>query len=209
MVRIDLLPKEERKKKRAALPQLPKLKFKIPIGGGSSFLAVAVVALIFGGLGITYLRNVRELKKLDKEIADMGRELVDLQKTVNSVNDLKQKEADFNLRLGVIETLNKNRLLRAHLMDEVKDLLPEFVWIYALSEDNLSLSLEGRSFSNFVIADFMTRLKSSNFIENVDLPSVSKETFEGHAVMRFKITASLVAYQPATHSPSSEEELRD
>jgi type IV pilus assembly protein PilN len=194
MVKIDLLPKEERKKRGTPL-KLPKIKIRIPLGG-SAFLAVIVIAIIFFVLGITYLREVRKISQLDSEIAEMNRELATLQKIVDEVNQLKQKEADFEMRLGVIEKLNQHRFLRAHLMDELKDLIPDFVWLFAVSEENLSISIEGRSFSNFVIADFMERLKGSNFFTKIDLPSVSKETYEGHTVMRFRITAALVPYQP-------------
>ena len=209
MVRIDLLPKEERKKKGPALPKLPKFTFKLPVAGGVTFLAIAILALVFGGLGVLYLRDVREIKRLEKDIEEKKRELTELQKTVNEVNDLKQKEADFRMRLGVIEKLNQNRLLRAHLLDEIKDLIPDYIWLSSLSEDNLSLTLEGKSFSNFVIADFMNRLKSSPYFSKVDLSSVSKETYEGHAVNRFRITAFLVAYTPLTPSALSREEVRD
>lgn len=205
MVRIDLLPKEERAKR--GLPfKIPTLRLRVPMGGGT-FFAIALIALIFGGLGIYYLSQVREMNRLEVQIQEMKKELGNLQKIVNEVNELKKKEADFKMRLGVIEELNQNRFLRAHLLDEIKNRVPEFLWLHSLSEDNLSITLEGRSFSNFVIADFMNRLKASPYLEKIDLPTVSKELYQGQAVMRFRITATLTLYQPPSPTALSGEVL--
>ncbi len=51
--------------------------------------------------------------------------------------------------------------------------------------------IEGVTFSNLLVADFMSRLEASPLYGNVDLQVAEKGTIDQRNVVKFKITAGM------------------
>jgi len=203
MIRIDLLPKEERVRRRAVAVPTPKVK--VPFRAGA--LVWVIVTLVVAFLMVFfYAKQKMEMNRLNSEVAKMRAELTELAREVEIVNELTQRQAEMERWLAVIEELNKNRFLRAHLLDELASLLPDYSWLSSLTESDLAVTIEGRAFSNLIVADLMLRLMASPYFQNVDLSLVKRGTVEEHDVMDFKLTTTLVPYQPpAETSPGASE----
>ncbi len=200
MIRIDLLPKEERVRRRRA-PKVPAVKVRVPVRGGT-VVGIGVALIVVFAMIFFYIQQTMEVKRLTSEISGMRAELRELAQEVKMVQELTEKQDNIKLWLGVIEELNKNRFLRAHLLDELATLLPEYSWLSALIESDLGLTIEGRAFSNLIVADLMLKLMRSPYFQNVDLSFIKRGAVHGHDVMDFKLTGSLVPYQPS--SPKGE-----
>lgn len=200
MIRIDLLPKEERVRRR--VPKVPTVRVRVPVRGGT-FFVVGIILLILFFMGFFLLRQKAEIRRLDSEIAEMKAELTDLAREVQLVKELTKRQEEIEHWLGVIEKLNENRFLRAHLLDEVATLLPDYVWLSSLIESALSLTIEGRAFSNLIVADFMLRLMGSPYFNNIELSLVKRAKVGEQDVMDFKLTAALVPYKPSALKASS------
>ena len=202
MIRIDLLPKEERKRKptlapRARAPRAARapVKIRIPVGADTA-IVVVIFVVILGLMYFMFAAQKREIARLDDEIASMQAELKRLKEAVRLVKDLEEKERAIKVKLEIIGKLNKDRFLIAHMLDELSRLLPENCWILSVVEKKLSVAIEGMSFSNFIVADFMKKLEASEYFQNVNLSVVSRDKVGGYELMKFKLTTNLTSPKP-------------
>jgi type IV pilus assembly protein PilN len=204
MIRIDLLPKEERKRRapmaakgaaRGARAPRPSVKLKVPVGIDTVLVAI-VLLVILGIMYVVFTGQKREIARLGDEIAAMQTELVRLKEAVQLVKDLEAKEQAIKVKLDVIGKLNKDRFLRAHMLDDLSNLLPDNSWLTSVVERMPSVTIEGVAFSNFTVADFMRKLGTSNYFQDVDLSVLSKDKVGGRDLMKFRLTANLVSYTP-------------
>jgi type IV pilus assembly protein PilN len=202
MIRIDLLPKEERRKKAALAPKPRAPRARRPAAGARLPVGIDVVIVIIilvialGAMYLYYTGQNREIARLEDEIAAMQAELQRLQEAVRLVRELEEKERTIKVKLDIIAKLNKDRFLRAHLVDELSRTLPENSWFNNVTENNRALTIEGFAFSNFIVADFMRKAEESNYLDNIDLSVLNKEKASGYDVMKYKLTGTLTPYTP-------------
>ena len=203
MIRIDLLPTEEKKRKPALAPKAraPRaarapVRIRIPVGADTA-IVVVVFVVILGLMYFVFAAQKREIARLEDEIASMQTELKRLKEAVRLVKDLEEKEHAIRVKLEIIGKLNKDRFLIAHMLDELSNILPENSWMISVVEKKPSVTIEGISFSNFVVADFMTKLEASEYFQNVDLSVVSSDKVAGYDLMKFRLTATLVPPKPS------------
>ncbi len=194
MIRIDLLPKEERVRRRRA-PKVPEVRVRVPVRAGT-FVIIGIVLVAIFVMGFFFFQQKMQIRKLTTEIADMRAQLRELAEAVRMVKELTERQEEIEDWLDVIRDLNKNRFLRAHLLDELATFLPEYSWLSSLTESGLALTIEGRAFSNLIVADLMLKLMASPYFHNVDLSLIRRGLVQDHEVMDFKLSGNLVPYQP-------------
>lgn len=191
MIRINLLPREERQQKRSI--QLPKMGAVVPV-----LVLVGVVAL-FGAFSVIQTLQVGRLK------ADIARARADAEKLrpqIQTIQELTQKREELQRRLGVIGTLDKNRLWRVKLVDELSRCVPDHLWLSAYEEVGTDqVKIDGVTFSNLLVADFMTRLESSPLYGEVDLVVAEKGTIDQRNVVKFTVTAKMTLQSAAPAQP--------
>lgn len=194
MIRINLLPEEEKKKTAKKLPKvkvpIPSFRIRIPFRP-TTFLVGFVVIVILIAFIVIWVRQNGEMRKLTKEIDQMNTILKSLQKEVNLVKDLENKQRDLQRRLDVIKGLSENRFLRVKILDDLASSLPEYVWLTSFEDKIPNFKIEGMSFSNLTVADFMNRLEDSEYLTDVDLTTLKKISFSGQDVMQFTLSVNL------------------
>jgi len=194
MIRINLLPEEEKKKVAKKLPKvkvpIPSFRIRIPFRP-TTFLVGFVVIVILIAFIVIWVRQNGEMRKLTKEIDQMNTILKSLQKEVNLVKDLENKQRDLQRRLDVIKGLSENRFLRVKILDELASSLPEYVWLTSFEDKIPNFKIEGMAFSNLTVADFMNRLEDSEYLTDVDLTTLKKISFGGQDVMQFTLSVNL------------------
>jgi type IV pilus assembly protein PilN len=202
MIRIDLLPKEDRRRKAALAPKpraprarRPAAGARLPVGI-DAVIVIIILVIALGAMYLFYTNQKREIARLEDEITAMQAELQRLQEAVRLVRELEEKERTIKVKLDIIGKLNKDRFLRAHLVDELSRVLPENTWLTAITEKNRALTIEGLSFSNFIVADLMRKAEESPYFDNVDLTVLNQEKASGYDVMKYKLTANLTPYTP-------------
>lgn len=182
MIRINLLPREERQA-RASIA-LPKFGTVLPA------LALLLVATLFSVFAVFQMLQAGRLR------ADIGRatkEAEKLRPEIATIEELTLKREELKRRLGVIANLDKGRLTRVKLVDELSRCVPEHLWLTGYGETGAKkVELQGVTFSNLLVADFMTRLEASPLYGNVDLVVAEKGSIDKRNVVKFKITADLV-----------------
>jgi len=178
MIRINLLPRDERKTRRAM--QMPKIGSLMPV------LVLLLVIALFGAVSVFQaLQNGR----LHTESARTEQEAAKLKPQIQTIQELTLKREELQRRLTVIADLDKTRLQRVMLVDELSRCVPEHLWLTSYEETANKVQIEGVTFSNLLVADFMTRLEASPLYGTVDLLVAEKGTIDQRNVVKFKVTA--------------------
>ncbi|MBI5835642.1 MAG: PilN domain-containing protein [Candidatus Eisenbacteria bacterium] len=191
MIRINLLPPEERIARARKGPAVP--WFALPLGA-----AGAVTLLAFASAGMQAAR----IQSLHKDIVKAEAETASLAPQIQRISLLARERADMDLRMSLLKRLEGSRYVRVQMLDELSRQLPDHVWITTLRENGPGrVQVEGVTFSNLMVADFMQRLDSSPLYEAVDLTVSERGTMEDRDVLKFTLTAQVSADLGATAEP--------
>ena len=181
MIRINLLPRDERQVRRSFV--MPKFGALLPV------LVLLLVAALFTGFSVVQAMQVGRLKA---DIARAEQEAEKLRPQIQTIQELTQKREELTRRLNVITNLDKTRLWRVKLVDELSRCIPEHLWLVSYEENGPDkVLIEGVTFSNLLVADFMSRLEASPLYGSVDLQVAEKGTIDQRNVVKFKITAAM------------------
>ncbi|MGE5176810.1 MAG: PilN domain-containing protein [Hyphomicrobiales bacterium] len=181
MIRINLLPRDERQVRRNLA--LPKIGTVMPV------LVLLLVAALFTAFSVVQAMQVSRLKS---DIARAEQEAEKLRPQIQTIQELTQKREELTRRLNVITDLDKTRLWRVKLVDELSKCVPDHLWLTSYEETGANkIAIEGVTFSNLLVADFMSRLEASPLYGDVDLVVAEKGTIDQRNVVKFKITASM------------------
>ncbi len=182
MIRINLLPQEERAQRKKALA-LPAMGMVVPVVAVGLFVALLA--------GVTMMQQ-KKISGLKGDIARAEDEARRLKPQIDRVNELTKRREELNTRLQIISDLDKGRFHSVRLMDDIAQELPQYIWMTGIKDQGGSrVQIEGVTFSNLVVADLMSRLESSDLFEKVDLVVTEKGAIEGRDVTKFSVTADI------------------
>jgi type IV pilus assembly protein PilN len=188
MIRINLLPREERAQRRSA----------VQFNAGEMIIPVAVLvaaALVITG---TALSQRSRVVSLEHSIAEVDAQSRALAPQIERVNRLAQERAELDLRLGIINKLEKGRTQSVRIMDELARCVPDHLWMTLAQQDAGSqLNLEGVTYSNLVVSDFMSRLERSPMFANVELGVAESGQIVDRDVVKFRLTCQVTPDEPA------------
>ena len=188
MIRINLLPKEEKAHRPVSI------SFKAGDLLIPAMLLVAT-ALVIGGMALSQYSRATSLAR---SIADVDEQSRILAPQIERVNRLAQERAELDLRLGIIAKLEKGRAQSVRLMDDLARCVPDHLWLTGASQDaGGSLSVEGVTFSNLVVSDFISRLERSSMFANVELDFAERGNVTDREVVKFRLTCQVTPDEPA------------
>jgi type IV pilus assembly protein PilN len=183
MIRVNLLPREEKAQRKAV-----SFDFKI----GDMVLPAAIVGLSALVITGTVMSQRSTIKGLQSSIEQVDNEARALAPQIARVNQLAKERAELDLRMGIINRLEKGRTQSVRLMDELAKCVPDHLWLTgATQEASGSLSLEGVTYSNLVVSDFMSRLDRSPMFANVNLEVAEKGLVTDKTVVKFRLSCSV------------------
>jgi len=185
MIKINLLPSEERSSKR---------RISLPTVSGGAILWVTLGAFVYTGAvaGIWVLQS-RKINDYETKIQALKEESARLAPQLAKIRKLTAEREEVNKRLGIIASLDKDRYLHVRMMNDLAVQVPDNCWIEQVSETGgTNVSIEGVTFSNFIIADFMTSLETSGRFTEVALVKAQEGDIEDVRVVKFGISAKLV-----------------
>jgi Tfp pilus assembly protein PilN len=83
-------------------------------------------------------------------------------------------------------------------MDELARCVPDHLWMTLAQQDAGSqLNLEGVTYSNLVVSDFMSRLERSPMFANVELGIAETGQITDRDVVKFRITCQVTPDESA------------
>jgi len=172
MIRINLLPYREEKKKASAQRQ-------IVIGGVSLglFLLLLILLHFYMSMGVA---------RLEAEVESAHARLTALTKVTGDLEQFKADKETLEKKIGIIENLERGRTYSTHIMDELaSSISPQTEWLTSITRRGNRLRVEGVAVNNPAIAQFMKRLEGSPYIGTVDLLASKQTTISGVKLMGF------------------------
>ena len=179
MIEINLLAHREAKRKADIRETIGLLVLGVvALAGGIYYLGGAVDAEV-----ATAEASVRQLKANIEQYRPQEKQ----------VAEFKTKKEQLQLKLDVIDGLDRARSGPVKLLDELATRTPERLWLTVLSTQGRNVTLEGESLDTGIVADFLRGLNESPYFGNVDLNKTERgRSRQGIKVVEFKITAEMV-----------------
>ncbi|GAK52825.1 fumbrial assembly [Candidatus Moduliflexus flocculans] len=191
MIKINLLPKEARKR----------------VGFVQQIVLMSLMLLVtFVGIGFywSYLNGVIEQK--NQEIANTQARLQELQKIIDEINKFEAQRVALEQKLAVIAKLEKEQKLPVRMLDEVYKTLEDDLWLTSFTQQGDALAINGSALSNPVVSDYMRNLQASKFFKDVELV-VSQSRLVGTQTIRdFQLKMALVAPPDLTANQAAPQE---
>jgi type IV pilus assembly protein PilN len=188
MIRVNLLPKDERVHKSAPT-QFKAGEYVIPV------VIVVATAAVVAGTSVAQRMATVNLSKSIVEVESQSRALAP---QIERVNRLAQEKAELDLRMGIIGRLQEGRTSGVRVMDELARCVPEHLWLSSATQDGGTvLNLQGTTFSNLVVSDFMSRLERSPMFSAVTLESAERGEIDSRPVVKFTLHCTITPNEQA------------
>jgi type IV pilus assembly protein PilN len=171
MVRINLLPhrEEKRKQKKAAFLALMVL----------CAILGAVVLLLVGGY------NARRMAIQNERNHVIEKANAELDKKIVEIATLKQEIEALKARQQAVEDLQGDRNQPVYLLDELVRQTPDGVYLKAFKQDGQRVSMSGYAQSQERVSEFLRNLAGqSQWLERPELIEVRAATLEKSKVIR-------------------------
>ncbi len=178
MIKINLLPYREKAKKDTFLRQ-------IFIVAGSVVLFILLLAWV-----TIWIKS--SISNLETQIKDSEALITDLNKKIGDLEKFKKDKKELEQKIGVIATLEENRLTPFKTLDNLAMLVPpKDIWLVRLTQKGNSLNIEGMGRDNIAVANFMKSIEQFEPVQSVDLVSSIKTEISGNAVQQFNFACIL------------------
>jgi type IV pilus assembly protein PilN len=182
MIRINLLPAEDRvKKKELHLPEM------------SVVYLVAAVVVFFAAIVVGGTIQRHKVRELEKKIEEAKEESRRLAPQLAKIKQITKEREEVDRRLNLITSLDRHRYYRVKLLNDISFKMPSNCWLTDIKENSPNnFSISGITFSNFTVADMMTNLEKSTLVTSVDLKVAERGAIKKREVMKFSLSANLM-----------------
>jgi type IV pilus assembly protein PilN len=165
MIRVNLLP--HRQIRREARQR----EFGLMAG----FAAIGAAAIVF--MGLTYIDS-QVSAQLERN-ARLDAAIVQLDKEIADIKDLKDQISVMLDRKQVVENLQTNRSQAVIVLDELSRQLPEGMYFKSIKQQGNIITLEGMADTNARIATLVRNLSGSKWLEAPNLIEIKAELVNG------------------------------
>ena len=176
MIKLNLIPKEERK--------LPRVISDFNKG------AILILAIV-GALLILYLYQAKQMSDVMEKTTRVRNRIRELEDIKKKVEDFKVKNAELERRIKLIQELEDKRTGPLFVMDSLSNSVPERSWVNKFTEKGYQATFEGVAWNEFTVSEFMKNLQASKYFENVELKSIKKQIIQNLPLKSFVIESRL------------------
>lgn len=182
MIRINLLPYRESRKKESILRQI-----KIFLG----VFFIVFVILVFYSI---WLGN--KIEDLNTKIKNTKRLLTQAETQAKKVDQIKNELEKLGHKIDVIKNIEMNRRAPVLLLENMTKMVAEAdsdnkpvkrLWFTDFEESGGKVNIKGIALDNKTIADFMSRLEDSKLYTNVNLKTITQQKVNKLNLKRFQI----------------------
>jgi Tfp pilus assembly protein PilN len=201
VIEVNLLPGGRKKTSKSMGFKMPKLS----LGGGGGgerpdpyllfFAGALIVALGYAGWTFFGVRgDTEELEvRLEEERQDSIRNAAVIEQT----NALTARRDSIAARAAIIQEIDADRYVWAHVIDEIGAAVPEFTWLREvtyLGDNPLTVRIAGRAGSTFAVTNFMRRLEASRFLSGAQLQDMQMQPSEVNPSDMVQVFELVVTY---------------
>ena len=177
MIRINLLPHREEKRKARRQQFYGLLGLVSVLAGVIVFL---VITVIDGYISAQDAKN-DFLKK----------EIVALDKQIDQIKRLKEQTQALLARKQIIEALQRDRAEAVLLLSELVKQMPEGVYIRSMKQTGERIALIGYAQSNARVSTLMRNIEASPWLEKPQLVEIKAVTVDKRRLSEFTLNAAI------------------
>ena len=180
MIRVNLLPHREEKRKRR------QQQFGV-LAGIATVAGLLVAAAVWVFLD-------QQLSQQQANVAYMKAEIDKLDKQIEEIRKIREETASLLAKKQVVEGLQSNRSEPVQLLDQLLRQLPEGVYLKAIRQTGPKVNLMGYAQSNARVSTLMRNLGASPYLENpelVEIRAVPAPDKSGSRVNEFNMNISI------------------
>lgn len=194
MIHINLLPFRAARKKENVRRQV----------------TIALLTVIFVVTAMAYyhvgLNNT--IDEWTAKNANIKLELLKFEQKAKKVDKIKNALKNLRKKIEIIKNLETKRKLAVSLLDQMTQMVVANVpnaesesndtkpvkrlWFTRLQSNSKTITINGIALDNKTVADFMTRLETSKFFENVNLTTLQQKRINKLDLKNFVITCNTV-----------------
>jgi Tfp pilus assembly protein PilN len=199
MIRINLLPSEDRPKQRSL-----RLPDKLSLG------IYAAALLIIAAGGYTYLQQSHKLKGLEAKRVEQNAEEERLARQTKAIEQLEVQSALLTERLDVLRQLEAHRFENVEWLNSVNVVLPAGLWLKQLGRTTGGgkSTLEGVAEGFQPVSDLMKAMELSGQFSTVQLVKAERTMLGTRQMILFTVSAGYAgaAPPPAVTAPEPSRE---
>ena len=186
MIRINLLPFRAARKKENIRRQV-------------SIFFLSLILVIIVASWFNWILSSK-IEKLDTQIKDTKAQVEKYNKINKEIAEIKKKLDILNKKIQVIKSLDLTRKAPVELLDDMSKIVVEKqMWLTNLEENSNDVKVVGIALDNPTIAEFMTRIESSDKYIDVRLMSINQDTsVNGLELKRFEIRFKMAPSKKTT-----------
>ena len=193
MIRVNLLPHREIRRKQQQQQFFITLGVVVAIGAGIWFVVHAYLDDQFDNQKNRNKYLQTEIDKLDKQIAE--------------IQKLKDQTAALLARKRVVETLQGTRSEVVFLLDQLVRQLPEGVYLKGIKQTGTKVMINGYTQSQARVSTLMRNLESSPHLEQPSLVEIKAAQLGAQRMneftMNINIRRAVVAQETAGSRPAA------
>lgn len=118
------------------------------------------------------------LASLQEEDTNISNEITKLQTFKDEMNSIEEQEKKITSKLKLVKDMQMSRVGPVNVLDAIGQALPQRVWLTNLElvlEGSNQVQLTGKGYSSEEVAEFISKLNSSVYFENVTLDNISTQ----------------------------------
>jgi type IV pilus assembly protein PilN len=180
MIRVNLLPHREEKRKRR------QQQFGVLAG-----ISVMIALLVAGAVWFFLDTQVTQQQE---NVAYMKGEIAKLDKQIEEIRKIREETASLLAKKQVVEGLQSNRSEPVQLLDQLLRQLPEGVFLKGVKQTGAKVNISGYAQSNARVSTLMRNLGASPYLENpelVEIKAVPAPDKSGNRVNQFNMNISI------------------
>lgn len=177
MIRINLLPHRELKRKRQR----------------DGFLALTAITLLLGGTIVFAIYGVigGQIEQQQGRNTYVQSEIAALDKQIEEIRRLREQTQAMLARKKVVETLQGNRSEAVHLLDQLVRQLPDGVYLKSVKQSPASVNIAGYAQSNARVSSLLRNLEASPWLEQPSLVEIKAASTANTRLNEFSINVKL------------------
>ena len=158
MIRVNLLPHREEKRKRRQ----------------QQFMGIAAFSVVLGLVvaGAVWFFLEQQVEQQRANVAYMKNEISKLDKEIEEIRKIREETASLLAKKQVVEGLQSNRSEPVQLLDQLLRQLPEGIYLKAIKQTGVKVNVMGYAQSNARVSTLMRNLGASPYLENPELVEI-------------------------------------
>lgn len=178
MIRINLLPHREEKRKSRR----------------EQFYALSALMLVLGGviwfMGYSIINGY--ISSQDGKNAFLKSEIAVLDKQIDEIKKLKEQTDALLARKQIIESLQANRAETVYLFNELAKQVPAGIYLRSVKQTGTKVTLNGFAQSSARVSTLMRNLDESPLLEMPRLAEIKASTVDKRRLNEFTLSVSFV-----------------